>query len=218
MVSLSNLNTPSTPSASNFSPVPSSEDVYMDGEGLSGYSESSVPSDAATVEEEPETVEEEPEEEPSDRITPPGGTVASGGSLYYRSQSGTYIVKTSLDGVYEASEGLAETVKNDIPEASNFAIWRVVFNQSLYDGVQVYGSTSDMSQFNVLTNDGEAYILNAFGDYEGCPVSSIFGTDFSEDGAVYIQCLIVASASEPRLVYVGSSGSEYNTNPVDFKN
>jgi hypothetical protein len=170
----------------------------------------------ATVE---ETIEETVEEEsqPDNRATSPGETIPNGNYLYYK--QGQFIVKTKMVDVVPASQELASQVKTDIPEANRYKIWMVKFEQSLHNGLQVYGSSTGLNMFNVsnVESDNEAYLLNTVGDYAGCPAISIFGKDFSEDYETYVQCFIVASNSEPVLLFTGQSGGEYALNPVVFE-
>jgi len=194
---------------SSFSPVPTPNVSNLD-------SESDKPlEETVEVYEEDEEIDGEDVEKPSpeDSLTPSGSVVERGRYLYYYGSS-NYIVQARLVTVAEASTGLTETVKSDIPEAGALKIWRVVFEQSLYDGEQVYGDSTGLSRFRVSSADSEAYLLNTTGDYEGCRVSSLFGEDFADDNAVYSQCFIVAAESEPNLIFVGDSGSEFSTNPV----
>jgi hypothetical protein len=170
------------------------------------------PIEEPTVEEQSE--KPSPTPEPENRATPAGATIKNGEYLYYK--QGQFIVKVKMVGVEAAPQPLASQVKTDIPEATQYKIWTVKFEQSLHNGLQVYGSTTGLNMFNVSNVEGnrEAYLLNTTGDYSECPAKSIFGKDFAEDYEAYTQCFIVASNSAPVLLFTGESGSEYSFNPV----
>ena len=89
----------------------------------------------------------------------------------------------------------------------------------MHNGIQVYGSSSGLEMFNVTNVEGdrEAYILNSSGDYPDCPSTYLFGKDFSEDYVPYMQCFVVASNSEPVLLFTGEQNSEFISNPIIFK-
>lgn len=197
---------------SSFTPIEQS--VKVDTKATADSAEETV--EVTTVE---ETIEEtiEEESESNNRATPPGETIPNGNYLYYK--QGQFIVKTKMVDVVPASQELASQVKTDIPEATRYKIWMVKFEQSLHNGLQVYGSSTGLNMFNVsnVEGDNEAYLLNTVGDYSGCPAISIFGKDFSEDYEPYVQCFIVASNSKPILLFTGESGGEYALNPVIFE-
>jgi hypothetical protein len=149
------------------------------------------------------------------KITPPGTTVKAGDSAYY--QLNKSIIKVRVLGVNIARPDLNEAVKLDIPEATPLEIWTITFEQFFEEGKEIYGTYAGFDMFNVKTSDGSpAYILNTTGDYLGCPSKSLFEEDF-EERSPYSQCIVVGSTSEPNLIFVGSSGSEYATNPIIFK-
>ena len=156
------------------------------------------------------------EDSPVSVITEHGMIIERGDFAFYNNYQ-NHILRLRMLNVSQASSGLAAQVKSDIPEASAYKIWRVVFEQSLYSGINVYGTIAELNSFSVKTLNGEpAYLLSSTGDYAGCEVNPLFQEDF-EDFTPYSQCFIVASNVEPVLLFIGESGSEYNLEPIVLK-
>ena len=170
--------------------------------------------DTEIKEEEEEKKEED--DSPVSVITLPGGIIERGDFAFYNNYQ-NHILRLRMLNVSQASSGLTAQVKSDIPEASAYKIWRVVFEQSLYSGINVYGTIAELNSFSVKTLNGEpAYLLSSTGDYAGCEVNPLFQEDF-EDFTPYSQCFIVASNVEPVLLFIGEIGSEYNVEPIVLK-